>query len=79
MKTIEVRYFALYREQTGRDSESLNVAFATAGELFDSVSVRYGLSATGNARLAINDDVADRGSPLSDGDTLLIFPPVSGG
>ena len=68
MKTVEVR-----------DSERLEVAFDTAGELFDSLCGRYELAAAGNAKLAINDEIADRGSKLRDGDTVLVFPPVSGG
>ena len=79
MKSVEVRYFALYREQAGRDSERIQVTFDTAGELFESVCARHGLAAAANARLAINDEVADRGTRLNDGDTVLIFPPVSGG
>jgi molybdopterin converting factor subunit 1 len=79
MKTVEVRYFAFYREQAGRESERLETAFETAGELFDSLCSRHDLAAAGGAKLAINDEIVDRASKLSDGDTILVFPPVSGG
>jgi len=79
MKTVEVRYFALYREQAGCPAERLDVAFDTVGGLFDSVCARHGLSAAANAKMALNDEIADRDATLCDGDIVLIFPPVAGG
>ena len=79
MKTVEVRYFALYREQVGRESERFETALETAGELFDSLCSRHDLTAASDTKLAINDEIVDRASKLSDGDTILVFPPVSGG
>lgn len=79
MKTVEVRYFALYREQAGCPSERLDVAFDTAGDLFESVCGRHGLSAADGAKIAINDEIATHDTTLHNGDIVLIFPPVAGG
>ncbi len=80
MKTVRVRYFALFREQAGRDSETLQTAATSLGDLFAQVCAARGLSGSlSNIKVALNDELVDMSTSVADGDTVLFFPPVSGG
>ncbi len=80
MKTITVRYFALFREQAGVDEETLSLEATTAADVFEHTKDRHGSSEpAGHCKVAINDEMADWSSPVEDGDTVLLFPPVAGG
>ena len=80
MKTITVRYFAMFREQAGVDEEQIATDAETAAEVFEQTSDRHGsVEPTGHCKVAINDVMAEWSSPVSDGDTVLLFPPVAGG
>ena len=79
-KSITVRYFAMFREHAGVSEETLNIEAATAGDVFSATRHRHGSSEpNGHCKVAINDVMADWDSPVSDGDTVLLFPPVAGG
>jgi len=47
--------------------------------LFAVVAERHGLPHLRDAKVAINDEMSGFDAILSDGDTVLFFPPVSGG
>ncbi|MBT8101066.1 MAG: MoaD/ThiS family protein [Gammaproteobacteria bacterium] len=80
MKTITVRYFALFREQAGVDEETLDIDATTALDVFEATRNRHGSSEPGgHCKVAINDVMADWEAPVEDGDTVLLFPPVAGG
>ena len=80
MKSITVRYFAMFRENAGVDEEALTLEAATAADVFMATKDRHGSSEPlGHCKVAINDVMADWDSPVSDGDVLLLFPPVAGG
>jgi molybdopterin synthase sulfur carrier subunit len=80
MKTITVRYFAGFREHAGLDVETLETDVETAADVFDATRERHGSDEpTGHCKVAINDVMADWDSPVEDGDTILLFPPVAGG
>lgn len=80
MKTITVRYFAMFREQAGLDEESLTIDAATAADVYEATRERHGSGEpVGHCKVAINDVMADWDSPIEDGDTVLLFPPVAGG
>ena len=79
-KTITVRYFALFRENAGLGEETLTLEAATAADVFAATRERHGSAEPlGHCKVAINDAIADWDSPVADGDTLLLFPPVAGG
>jgi MoaD family protein len=79
-KSISVRYFALFRENAGIDQELVESTAETAGDLFVELKSRHGSGEPlGHCKVAINDEMADWDSPLNDGDTVLLFPPVAGG
>ena len=80
MKTITVRYFAMFRERAGVDEETLTLDAETAGDVFESTKSRHGSDEpSGHCKVAINDEMADWSTPVADGDTVLLFPPVAGG
>ena len=80
MKTLTVRYFALFRDNAGVAEETLTIDAATAADVFAATADRHGSSEPiGHCKVAINDEMADWNSTVSDGDVLLLFPPVAGG
>jgi len=80
MKRLTVRYFALFREQAGVAQEVLELDAATALDVFEQTRQRHGADGpSGACKVAINDEMADWSSPVADGDTILLFPPVAGG
>ena len=79
-KTITVRYFALFRENAGIDQEVIESDAVTAADVFAALADRHGSrEPLGHCKVAINDEMADWDSPINDGDTVLLFPPVAGG
>ncbi len=79
-KRITVRYFAGFREHAGVDEETVSVTAATAGDIYELLKDRHGSQEPlGHCKVAINDEMADWSTPVNDGDTVLLFPPVAGG
>jgi molybdopterin converting factor small subunit len=80
MKTITVRYFAMFREHASLDEETLTLDATSAADVFVATRDRHGSDEpSGHCKVAINDVMADWDSPVVDGDTVLLFPPVAGG
>ncbi len=79
-KNITVRYFAGFREHAGLGEEDLSIDAATASDVYEQLQHRHGsVEPRGHCKVAINDEMADWNSPIYDGDTVLLFPPVAGG
>jgi molybdopterin synthase sulfur carrier subunit len=83
---IQMLYFAKLREQLGISAETLDLpeGAAMVAMLLDLLRARGGiwataLSAGGNFRIAVNQELAEMTTPLTDGDEVAIFPPVTGG
>jgi molybdopterin converting factor subunit 1 len=76
----KVRYFALFREQAGCASESVEWPGGTAAELFRMMADKHSeLKSEAAALVAINDEMAAWETSLNEGDEVLFFPPVAGG
>ena len=77
---IKVRYFALFREQAGCASESLDCSVGTVAELFQLMAEKHpSLKTEAAALVAINDEMAGWETALNEADEVLFFPPVAGG
>ena len=80
MKTVTVRYFAMFREQAGVGEETLELDAATARDVFEATRARHkSQEPGGHCKVAINDRMAEWDAPVEDGDIVLLFPPVAGG
>jgi molybdenum cofactor guanylyltransferase len=79
-RRVNVRYFALLREQAGRGAEALQTQARTPQELYRQLQRERGLMLDPRfLRVAVNDEFGDWQQPLSDGDTVTFLPPVAGG
>ncbi len=80
MKTITVCYFAMFREHAGTARETLTLDADTAADVFRATRDRHGSTEPApHCKVAINDEMSQWDAPVSDGDEVLLFPPVAGG
>lgn len=80
MIELTARYFAVFRERAGRESERVATSARTAAQLYDELAARHGFTdAKGRCKVAINDELVDWNAPVAAGDEVLFFPPVAGG
>jgi sulfur-carrier protein len=81
--SVKILYFASLKEALGMGSETLELpaGVTTVGGLRDWLAGngRDKLSGAKNLRCAVNQDMADGATPVSDGDEVAFFPPVTGG
>jgi MoaE-MoaD fusion protein len=79
---ITLRYFALWREELGREEETREVApGTTVGALIGTVTAdRPRLAALRPSTMfMVNQEYAPLDQPLAEGDEVAVIPPVSGG
>lgn len=76
---ITVHYFAGIREMTGTNTEDIDFAGKTVGQLKEQLIQKYP-EMQGNAlHVAVNEEYALPTDILSEGDAVALIPPVSGG
>lgn len=79
-RTLQVQYFALLREQAGRNAETVHSAARDARELYRELRARHALQLEPEQlRVAVNEDFAEWSQPLHEGDRVAFLPPVAGG
>ena len=82
---ITIHYFASLRESLGKETETIDwqPQFSTLADLkaylLSSHPGWQQLANTDNIKAAINQAMAFEKSPLTDGDEVAFFPPVTGG
>jgi molybdopterin synthase sulfur carrier subunit len=83
---LTLLYFASLRETLGcaREQVELPGGAATVSGLLEALRTRDGRWAEALAqgkswRVAVNQQMADLGTPLKSGDEVAFFPPVTGG
>jgi molybdopterin converting factor subunit 1 len=80
MKNINIRYFALLREERGVEAEDLNVNSATYTELYEKLKKDFGFSLNSKMiRVAVNDEFCRMSDEVRDGARIVFIPPVAGG
>ncbi len=86
MAHISLLYFAWVRERIGKSEEDimLPATVGTVGELLDWLAKQEDAYADAlidreRIRIAINQNYAKPDDPISCGDEIAIFPPVTGG
>lgn len=80
MKSINVKYFALFRELAGVESESLQVDVETYADLYSQLAQKYKFTLPLEMiQLAVNDEFSPLHRTIDDGARIVFIPPVAGG
>ena len=80
MIEVTARYFAVFRERAGRDTERVSTQALTAADLYGELARKHGFAdSITRCKVAVNDELADWNVKLTAGDEVLFFPPVAGG
>jgi molybdopterin converting factor small subunit len=75
-----MHYYALFREQAGRQAETLDTSAATPAELYRELASRHGFRLPpSQVRVAVNSAFSEWDRLLADGDEIVFLPPVAGG
>ena len=79
---IRALYFAVFREQIGRDEDVVQLApGARVRDAIAALAARHAAvdRLRGRFRVAVNQEFSDEERALADGDELALIPPVAGG
>jgi|YelNatPaOPRAMG01_1025707.scaffolds.fasta_scaffold00054_54 molybdopterin synthase sulfur carrier subunit len=77
---ILIKYYAKYRDSTGRKEEFIDVPEMTVKDLLSLLRGKYPkLNEDKTSLIALNNRFGKEEAILSDGDIISVFPPVSGG
>ena len=77
---IKVIYFAALRDLTTKKEELLSVDPGTTPQsLYDILQEKYSFPDQNTFKVAINDNFTEWNEPLSQHDTVVFIPPVTGG
>lgn len=80
MKSVSVQYFALLRDQAGKNDETLTVSCDTYADLYHHLQQKYSFTLPVQLiQVAVNDEFSQIGRPISDGARVVFIPPVAGG
>jgi len=79
-KRVQVRYFAMLREQAHCSEETVVTAAANPADLYEELRRRHGFSlAAAQVKVAVGDDFAAWDAPLAEGARVVFVPPFAGG
>ncbi|NJL98725.1 MAG: MoaD/ThiS family protein [Synechococcaceae cyanobacterium SM2_3_2] len=78
--TVEVIYYAIFRDMTLIEREQLQTHCSTYRELYTELADRYQFPLQSvSIQVAVNDEFVDLDQAPTDGDQIVFIPPVSGG
>ncbi len=79
-KNLDVQYFAILREKTGKSSESLSIDADTPNQRYDALDKQYHFNLHKHSiQVAINDEFSSWDQTLNPNDKIVFIPPVAGG
>ncbi|MDE2296279.1 MAG: NTP transferase domain-containing protein [Gammaproteobacteria bacterium] len=77
---IQIRYYALLREQAGRSDETVETSAETPADLYRELGTRHPFTLTPEQlKVAVNGDFSDWTRALRSDDVVVFIPPVAGG
>ena len=77
---IKILYFAALQEITGCSSETLSVQIDSTPEtVYQTLKGQYNLPNQNRLKVAINDSFCSWENILTNDDTIVFIPPVTGG
>jgi len=77
---LQIRYYALMREQAGRSEESIETCAATPADLYAELKSRHAFTLPREQlKVAVNSEFSDWSRRLRQGDAVVFIPPVAGG
>lgn len=80
MKSINVQYFALLREEAKTESERVTAPVETYGELYEFLKEKHKFSLPVKMiMVAVNDEFSDLSHTIVEGARVVFIPPVAGG
>lgn len=78
--TVQVQYFAVFREQAGTARETIETQASSAADLYQELRLRHAFRLEpSQLKVAINTEFRDWQTPLNNGDQIAFIPPVAGG
>ena len=79
-KKLNIHYYALLREKTGKTEEEIESFAATPFELYEDLAGEYGFPRDCRGiRVAINEEFQSMDTALCSGDCVIFIPQVAGG
>ena len=77
---LDIRYYALMREQAGRSGEKIDTSAATPADLYAELCARHGFTLPmQQLKVAVNGEFSAWSHALAPGDAVVFIPPVAGG
>ncbi len=77
---LQIRYYALMREQAGRSEEAIETCAATPADLYAELKSRHAFTLPREQlKVAVNTEFSDWSRKLKAGDAVVFIPPVAGG
>lgn len=80
MKSVNIQYFALLREQAGLETESIRTEAKTYADLYETLKNKYNFSLPVKmVQVAVNDEFSQLNQEIVEGARIVFIPPVAGG
>lgn len=80
MKSVNIQYFALLRDQAGKDHETFHSSVRTYRELYAQLQEKYHFTLPPEMiQVAVDDEFSHLDQEIHEGARVVYIPPVAGG